>query len=74
MTEALETTERHAMEVRNDLIRKIVQVCATCSNGQGKGRGLVCNRKRGCHSKRVTKWLKELQEIDSKKEVIYETH
>lgn len=53
---------------RNELIRKILQVCGACSHGQGKGRGLICDRKRSqCHSKQVRKWLKEIERLEKLK-------
>jgi hypothetical protein len=52
---------------KNELVRKILQVCGTCSHGQGPGRGLVCSQKGGqCHSKRVQRWLKEIKELEVK--------
>jgi len=50
----------------NELIRKIAQSCGQCKFGQGKGVGLVCTKTRGqCPNKKVKKWLKELEKLDS---------
>lgn len=52
---------------KNELVRKILQVCGACSHGQGKGRGLVCDRKKSlCHSKKVRQWLKEIKQLEVK--------
>ena len=54
---------------RNELVRKILQICGPCSHGQGKGRGLICDRKKSlCYSKRVSKWLKEIEKLERKEE------
>ena len=47
---------------RQEIILKILQVCGACKYGQGKGPGLVCTKKGPCHSKRVKRWIKELDE------------
>jgi putative lipoic acid-binding regulatory protein len=50
---------------KNELVRKILQVCAGCAHGQGKGRGLVCEQNPGkCHSKRVRRWLKQIEQLE----------
>lgn len=47
-------------EIR-EVVRKVLQVCASCPHGQGPGRGLVCHQYPSrCHSKRVKRWLKQL--------------
>jgi hypothetical protein len=52
---------------RNELVRRILQLCGACSHGQGKGRGLICDRKKSqCHSKRVRKWLEEIDFLEVK--------
>lgn len=54
----------HTADEKNELVRKILQVCATCSHGQGKGRGIVCDQYPGkCHSKKVKQWVKRIEEI-----------
>ena len=53
---------------RNELIREITKICSTCRYAGGKGRVLECTKKWRCHSKKVKKMLKGLEEID--KEVI----
>ena len=50
----------------NELIRKIAQTCGRCKFGQGKGVGLQCTKKGPCYSKNVKRWLKELQELETK--------
>ena len=47
---------------RNELVRKILQVCASCPHF---GKDAACNRKKSlCHSKRVKAMLKEIERID----------
>lgn len=46
-----------------ELTRKIIQVCSGCAHLKWRG-GPTCDRKKSeCHSSRVRKWLKELEEI-----------
>lgn len=48
----------------NELIRKIVQVCATCPHLMSRG-GWHCDRRKSqCHSKRVQKWLGLIDELE----------
>jgi len=49
---------------RNTLIREIARVCSKCRYAGGKGRVLECTKKWRCHSRKVKKMLKELEEID----------
>ena len=52
---------------KQELIRKIVQVCASCTHGKGQGRTMICDRKKNlCHSKRVRRWLDEMKTLDGK--------
>jgi hypothetical protein len=54
---------------KNELVRKILQVCAGCSRGsRGKGRGLVCESYPGrCPSKKVKQWVKKIEELEKSK-------
>ncbi|WP_218254181.1 hypothetical protein [Candidatus Magnetobacterium casense] len=47
---------------RNELIRTIVQKCATCNHGRAN---LQCHKK-SCHNKQVRLCLKKIQQIDKK--------
>lgn len=50
---------------KQELTRWIMQVCASCPHATSQGRGMACDRKRSqCHSKRVKKWLKQLEEME----------
>jgi hypothetical protein len=50
---------------KNELIRKIVQVCASCGHFKGQGKAAECDRKKSlCHSKRVRRWLGKIEKID----------
>lgn len=50
----------------NELIRQIVQVCAACKHGRTR---MVCRRNQSqCHNRQIRKWLKQIQEINNKKE------
>lgn len=43
----------------NELVRKILQVCASCPHLR---KDASCDRKKSqCHSKRVRRWMKELE-------------
>ena len=48
---------------RNELIRKILQVCSSCCHLKSRYPFECDRRKSLCHSKRVQKWLKELEAI-----------
>ena len=58
---------------RNELVRQIVQTCAACKHGRAN---LICRQNQSqCHSPKVRKWLKQIQEIQKQKEVTkWETH
>jgi hypothetical protein len=47
---------------RNELVRKIMQVCARCKFLQ---KDATCAKK-SCHYKRVKQWLKRIKEIDAR--------
>ena len=47
---------------KNELIRKILQVCAACPHLKPDA---SCDRKKSqCHSKRVRAWLKKIEELE----------
>ena len=47
---------------KQELTRWIMQVCVSCTH---LGANAACDRKKSqCHSKRVKKWLKELEEME----------
>lgn len=65
-TEAVIFGIRAIEREKNELIRKIVQVCASCSHFRGLGCYSVCNRKRSqCPNKRVKEWLDKLDELEA---------
>ena len=52
---------------REELSKKILQVCAHCRHFKWKT--MQCDRQRSqCHSRRVRRWLKELKELESGRE------
>jgi len=48
----------------NELSRQILQVCARCPHGKWVRSAMICDRKKSeCHSKRVRKWLEEIEKL-----------
>jgi len=48
-----------------ELKNKIVAVCVTCPQAKGKGTAWQCQvSPRRCHSKKVRRWLKELEDLE----------
>jgi len=49
---------------KNELVRKILQVCAGCPHFK---KDASCDRKKSqCHSKRVRQWLERIEELEQK--------
>jgi len=55
------------VEQKEDLTRKILQVCASCPHAKWQGGTLTCDRKKSqCHSKRVRHWLEEIKRLEDR--------
>lgn len=53
------------MSEKDELLRKVMQVCASCPHAKWQGGTMTCDRKKSqCHSKRVRKWLEELKSLE----------
>ncbi len=50
---------------KNELLRKILQVCAACKYAKWQSGKFTCGRKKSqCHSKRVRRRLEEIKRLD----------
>ena len=50
---------------RDELTRKVLQVCASCSHAKWQGGAMTCDRKKSqCHSGRVRRWLAEIKRLE----------
>jgi len=55
------------VDQKEDLTRKILQVCVSCPHAKWQGRTLTCDRKKSqCHSKRVKRWLAEIKRLEER--------
>jgi len=53
---------------KNELARKVLQVCASCPHGKWQGGVMTCDRKRSqCHSGRVRRWMEEIKRLEEAK-------
>ena len=53
-----------SQERKQEIGMKILAVCGQCPHGKWLFSKLICDRKKSqCHSKRVRKWLNELETL-----------
>jgi hypothetical protein len=61
-TGSMRGSRQRCGDEKNELVRKILQVCAACPHLKADA---ACDRKKSqCHSKRVRQWLKELERLE----------
>ena len=50
---------------KDELVAKVMGVCIMCQYGKWVSGAITCGRKRTrCHSKRVLKWVAEIERLD----------